>query len=440
MSDRRRDRWVIVALASCLLVVTSLAAAQAPERVESFVYATTHFDGAGYSSGLATPDVQTMYLLADVENVIAPRRTLVYYWPLTNEFLADWARQNDLVEGTLEVLQAGRVLTEVPLTDFVIQYDSDDILGTVTLISGTNAQTAFDAFEQAQARYREDLFAHAREEQAWREELREITRNNAPGTVDPNDLPVRPEAPPPLTQFSTDLISGYVLSLPVGEYCLRMRLPDGTVQPGSEKRLVTFRARREGVAYEVTPQSRWTRPEESRNPQSVIYAQPGTTVYLRPYTAREYNTRHYTNLNNPQSDVSRADQFRWVLQQPLTDASAQIQRGGGMQAITMTPFYVRQLATDSRGYDIIPWDPSVSEQPSFDGFPVEIPVDGAVVLQLVDADGNAIPGSRREIRPLYAGRTWLPYTLAAMPLLLGVGVISARRRGTRRVSRGSASA
>lgn len=436
--------YMRIGLFVCLLfVLTTPAHAQQnpnPERTESFVYATTHYDGAGYGSSVVVPEVDTMYLLANVDNVVAPRKTLIYYWSLTNEYLADWNRQNELVEGTLEVLQNGAVIDEIALTEFVIQYDSQDILGTVELISGDAAQQAFTNFEAAQEAYREALFAHARAEQAYRDALREITQNNEPGTVDPADLPVRPEPPDPLTFFSTDLISGYVLNLPVGTYRLRTRLPSGEVQPGSEKTLVVYEARRDGVAYEVTPKSRWTRPEIARSPQATIYAEPGTTVYLRPYSASEYNQLYYNRMNNPQAINARPDRTQWVQHQPLAQASARVQVGDAVRTVEITPFYVRQIATDARGYDIIEWDSSVSEQPSFDGFRVDVPADGAAFIWLVDENGAVIENSLREIRPLYANRTWLPYVLSALPLLVGGVVVGGRRRQTRRVRAGEATA
>jgi hypothetical protein len=435
-------RQLVFFVTAAMLLVVGGASAQSEDfpREESFVYATTYFDGAAYNSGVITPNVDTIYMLADTRQVIAPRNTLIYYWALTNEYLADWNQKNELVEGTLEIVQGGQVIAEASLTEFVIQYDAEDILSTVALIDGPDAVAAYEAFENLQSAFQEASFAYFRAEQAWELEMREIVRNNPPGTVAEEDLPVRPEPPAPFSLFSTDLIEGYVVDLPQGRYQVRMRLSDGTIQPGSEKQLVMFSPLRSGVSYQVTPQSRWTRPEESRRPASTIYAPPGTTLYLRPYDASAVNSRAQVRMNNPHDRTAPPDRVLWIPQQPIDQATAVIQEADGVSQTDLSAFYVRQLVRDSRGYDIIPWDESVSEQPSFDGFSVDVGNAAPVQFALVDDAGEVIPGSEREVRALFTGRVWLPYLLAFIPMLAGVVSYTRRQRETRRVREGAATA
>ncbi|MEM6530137.1 MAG: hypothetical protein AAF653_17685, partial [Chloroflexota bacterium] len=294
----------------------------------------------------------------------------------------------------------------------------------------------FATFQQQQDAFREASFAYYRAQQAWEQEMREIVRNNPPGTVAEEDLPAQPRPPIPFSLFSTDPIAGYIVSLPAGTYQIRMVLPDGTAQPGSEKRLVMFEPSATGVSYGVTPQSRWTRPEESRRPNSTIYAPHGTTLYLRPHEASAVPAHAHYRMNNPQGSASSTNRVLWIPHQPLTDAEARLEQGTVNEQVSLSSYYVRQLVRDSRGYDIIPWDESVSEQPTFDGFQVDVSVNAPVQFELLDDAGNSIPGSQREVRALLTTRAWLPYLLSLLPLVAGVMSMVQRRRGTRRVSKG----
>ena len=48
-------------------------------------------------------ETDTIYLLADVSNVLSPRETFVFYWPLDNEYKADWLKGDQLLTGTLQI-------------------------------------------------------------------------------------------------------------------------------------------------------------------------------------------------------------------------------------------------------------------------------------------------------------------------------------------------
>ena len=61
----------------------------------------------------------TIYLVA---NPVSPRRTDVYYWPITNREVANWARLNEPVEGVLEIRRRGRLVASIEATDYVDQY------------------------------------------------------------------------------------------------------------------------------------------------------------------------------------------------------------------------------------------------------------------------------------------------------------------------------
>ncbi len=81
-------------------------------------FAEAWFTGEGRKNEWFS-NVGTIYLVA---NPVSPRRTEVYYWPITNREVANWARLNEPVEGVLEIRRRGRLVASIEATDYVDQY------------------------------------------------------------------------------------------------------------------------------------------------------------------------------------------------------------------------------------------------------------------------------------------------------------------------------
>ena len=64
-------------------------------------------------------NVDTIYPVANAVSAVSPRRTVVYYWPITNREVADRARLNAPVEGVLEIRRRGRLVASIEATDYV---------------------------------------------------------------------------------------------------------------------------------------------------------------------------------------------------------------------------------------------------------------------------------------------------------------------------------
>ena len=62
-----------------------VAAETDTERREEFVYGVNAYNGTLYQGVFHPPSVDTIYLLADKVNIISPRKTIIYYWAVTNE-------------------------------------------------------------------------------------------------------------------------------------------------------------------------------------------------------------------------------------------------------------------------------------------------------------------------------------------------------------------
>lgn len=434
--NRKNARFIASLLLLLVVGLAPLGAVSAQADGElAFVYGTNHFEGAAYTSTFIPPTVDTVYLLADRTSILAGRLTDVYYWPITNEFKPDWDMANIVVEGELEILQGGVVLETAPLTEYVLQYDALDRIGTTRLFLGEEAIQARADFEAEKDQYREDLFSYHEALNAYREEFQEALALLQAGEISEEEMPVAPEPLADMTLFSTELLWGFPVNLSPGRYRIRLRTPEGEILPDSQKDLVVFEALRDGVAYKVLSQARWTAPESSNDRSEIIYTLRGTVFYLQPYYQKQYNELYYTRMNNPQDTVARADRTLWVPHQPAADVRLQMAGQAGAETLALEDFHVRQLVGSRLGYEILPFEPGMANQPTFSGFRVDVEAGEMLfTVALLDESGQAIPGGHREVRVLLAQRRWLMYILSGAPLLVGVVFVLRRRQRVRDVN------
>ncbi|HZQ07820.1 MAG TPA: hypothetical protein VFD70_14645 [Anaerolineae bacterium] len=430
----RFTRWLALALCALWLTV-SVAHAQDPTRTQAFVYGITNYNGAKYASAIVPPSVDTMYLLAGRENVVAPRETLIYWWPITNEYLADWDRLNQVVDGTLNVYQNGRLFKSFPLSSYVIQYDVNNPADTLALYTGAEAQAKYEAWSVALKNYQDALSKYYAALSEWDIQIEELRKSSPNGVIPPEKVPPQPQQPKRPTLLSTNLAQGFVIDLPSGTFTIEIARADGSIQPDSRKQLVMFDKLRDGIAYSVVPSTRWNLPEQSDEPESVIYAEPGTTLYLQAFQAGQYDDYAYSHMLDPQNQSAQAGRAKWVSFDPTTQPQMHLTSGGvTVQQIPSQPYYVQQVSGGGLGYQVEPFDPSKMERATFTGYTIPLDVSGTEYsVQLVDANGTPLAGSQRRIIALNADRVWMPYVLSALPLALGVGVLVWRRRQARRV-------
>jgi hypothetical protein len=433
LSASLRLRVKNIALPLFLLFVVALpVSAQAPERREAFVWATTVFAGVQYESTFYPPESETLYLLADESHVLAPRSTLIYEWPITNRLLADWLARNELVDGTLILRDSRGQEERLAISEYVIQFDGEDPAETVALHAGTEAVVRYAAFDQARKAYTTALHAQFQLEQQYQAALTAAAQAATKGEKLP--IPDGPPPPlPPFTRYSTEVKRAFVLNLPVGDYTLWLERADGTVEPTSRKQLHVFAPRRYGVGYSVMPERRWTVPEQSNDPLNAIYARPGSTFYLQPFAEFEVNALAYGRMLDAQAAGLWADSYVWVHTTPYPSATLQLIRAQQPAGeVTNQPYFVRQLPGASLGYQIEAFDLSetvdsaVEGSPSFYGYAVA--ANEAVHIQLTDGDGQVVPGSSREIQPIRAADRRAVYALSLLPLLIGGAVLLWRRR------------
>lgn len=417
---KKAIQFVLILVAGTLLLAgNKISPISADEGELEFVYGTNHFNGTTFSSSMIPPKIDTFYLISDVTNIVSPKFTKIYYWPLTNEYKADWSSTNINVEGTLEILQRGSIIQHVDQTSYVIQYDVRDEQNTTKLYLGDDAVEARKHFEQLLKDYRDDLFTYYEKYNQYREELDAALKDLKAGKITVADLPEEPEKGQDVTLFSTDLVKGFPINLATGEYDVRLRLPDGSIQAGSEKHLIVFDSIGEGIGYKVITRERWIKPEISNTQDEIVYAIADKVIYLEPFIQKEYNELFYSRMNNPQDRMARYDKTIWVPISSIKNADLIISGDRIISKIKLESYYVKQLPGNKLGYKIQKFNSSENNQPSFSGYKYKVTGD-IVTVWLEDSSGNLLQKSKRDIRLLHTQGTWLLYVLSSLPLLLGL--------------------
>lgn len=424
----------IVILSMLFLGTSYQVQANTPERMDAFVYALTVFDGQIYQSSFVPPSEDTIYLLADIPNVLAARETKIYYWSLTNRFEADWFAKNEFIEGTLEIVKNGVTIKSISPTDTVVQYDTNFPQEPRRLITGPQAGVAYNNFLQVQKEYRDNLYAYYELQQLYRDLVDEII---ASGTTIPEDqFPQPPQEPAPISLFSSEITQGYVLDLPVGQYQIQLRLPDGSLYDESRKNITVIDEKQTGISFSIMPQARWSKPTISQIPDSVIYAPVGSILYLEPSRQGLFEEYAYRHLVDPQDFSARRNQDEWVIYQPITEGFLEITSfGGGQQMLPLSGYKIIQIASSGLGYEVRLFDQeTMGGAPSFRGFEIilDSPQD-SIHIRLLDKEGNEFAGSRREIRVIHTEPVLWLYLFAIIPILIGIGIVFYRLKVVRKI-------
>ena len=420
-----------VLLALFLVLLAAPALAQTPQKERRFVYGLNLFDGVQYTTGFVPPAVDTVFMLADRVGVLDPKATEVYFWPITNDYRADFTSLNELVPGRLEIGQGNRVVAIVELTEYVVQIDQSGEFGGGQVSVGDAARTSWEQFQAERTAYLERLRAHADAMVEYNRQM-ELLRAQT-GTESAIAAFTMPVEPAPFTLYSTEIGRGFPIQLAPGEYTVRVLDASGQTIPDSQKRLVAFAPRRYGVGFEVVPQERWTFPEQADDPGDVVYTVAGGVSYLRAFAAHELNVEAYARLRNPQDLAATPNRWQWVHLAPLGPATLIVRDGAGEQRLEIEDFAVEQVSGANLGYRVVPLAPQgegdrPERKPDITAYRVEAPAGrGTLSLRLVDAEGRELQGSAREVVVVSSVPGWQLVLPVLVPLLIGLSVWLWRR-------------
>jgi hypothetical protein len=424
--------WIFI-----LLFCVPGASAQQPTLVKQLVYAMEAFDGVGYTSSFAPAREETLFLLADHPNALSPRYTMVYYWAITRSYKADWNELNEpITTARMEILRGQNVIQTLDPMVFSLSFPEGYGSRKSELLWGTEAEKGYqDYLDQ-----RDEYMLLLRDYQAALQQYQLEFDQYQDAMLDPNVVekpvaPVKPEEPTPFVWVVTPPSPGYQVKLEAGNYRIRLMDANGQIIPESEKKLEVFTSRRSGIGYNIIPESRWTKPERSDDPQETIYvsAEGNAALYLQPFYEDEFNEAQYRGLLDPQDHSAVGDRWIWAHMETFSGSTLVLLTPGNegeVIAIEEKPYKVVQLSGETLGYQVVEYQPELmsGERPTFAGFKLDLTDrEGRLGIRLLDTNGVVVEGSEREVRWIAEGRSLIQALWLCVPLLGGLTALLYRR-------------
>jgi hypothetical protein len=405
-----------------------------PDKVEGIVYRLQSHTGTEHKILYSPPQVEEIYLLAGTDNIIDPRYTLVYYWPLSREYFASWERLDVPVEGKLEILKNGGMIQTLPREEVVLSYPKGASRGRSIVLKGEKAIMKQKEYETLADKFEEEVAAFGQKILQYRKNLKEFMKGDVsgnPGAV----LPKPPVEPVPPILYVSNLMKTFVVNLPVGRYSIRIRAEDGTIVEGSERNLVLFQPlQEEGIGYEIMPEERWTVRLSADDSDGGIYCEPGKALFLIPFRTTAYDESSYIRLINPQG-LGREGVLEWIHKDRIENMRLLLLSHGKLvRMVEWKKYYVKQVPGAELGYKIIEYDEEAAsgESPTFSGFFLSFEEKDSgnryeIVLENL-VTGERISGSKRKLRII--GKTGVSslWAISFIPSVLGSCMFVWRRK------------
>jgi len=436
----RQTRRVFVPIA-LITIISSFVLAQAPIMKEQMVYGLLSFDGKGYIGSFCTESENTIYIIANSDNVLLPKMTLVYFWPISRRFRAGFNTLNEKIEGTLEVIGNDGIRRQIERRTYAHVTEEDWYAKISKIVLDEKARQMYAEYRRVKSNYAKRTAEYRAQQQEYRSQMDTFftkvrereTLGKTPAQYGQIPIPKKPIPPKPPTFYVQEPREGYILNLPEGKYEFRLRAPDGNIVKGSEKKTVSFTHRRSGkTGYEIMSEKRWTTPEASSDPTEIIYLAGKHTLYLEPHIQTEYNHQYYSKLQDPQND-GHSELWRWVnIEQIEKGVLHLIKKDQKTDPISPKPYYVQQIPGRELGYTIVDYDKEKfsDSEPDIVGYKVTFePKWGVQKIQLMDVSGKLVPGSVRELRAIKADSGWRFYIAALiLPIAVGSTIFIWRRK------------
>jgi hypothetical protein len=417
-----------------LMYICQPVQAVKPEKVEALVYKYQAFNGAEHKITYSPPAADAIYLIANTDNTFDPRYTLVYYWPLTQEYFQAWERLDVPVFGKLDIMQEGQLIQQVNREKIVLFYPNGPHVGGSKVLKGKNAvakseeyKRIFNTFKTASATFYAKMMAYELS-------IRELMRQSPQGDA-PLDLPPKPIEPNRPRIYVSEYHDEMVINLPAGNYTMQMRDDDNLVVEGSQRDILVFESLGEvGVGYELIPEERWTKRLSVFDPQGGIYAQTGKVFYLVPYRTEAYDENNHNRLLNPQK-AGRKRIKKWIQREYLESGQLVLMENDRIiERLERKKFYVEQIKGAELGYTIKSYteDKEASQNITFEAFYLKFNgLDHGklyTVALLNEANGEIYNESKREIRVIGKTRMTVVWATAFLPCIAGLLIHSWRKR------------
>ncbi|QQO11164.1 hypothetical protein [Breznakiella homolactica] len=403
--------------AAVLLLLAGFLAYAQDEKFDT-IYAINFFDGIAYNSTIVPENAGEIFIQADRMNAFVVRETSLYYWPLTSEYKADWAARNIPLRGTLCVKDSGGRIHRIEAQRYVIQYDMNDIAGTIGIYWGSDADRKHREFTAAQRRYSEAVYAYNAAARDYDRKISEYLRNPP---ADPGEFPEVPLPPKDFTVMSTDVNIGFPVEFPAGKYRMYFEDPDGREVPGTRKRLRVFSPRERIGGFRVFEEGRWSVPSDFPDSTMTLFTLPGSSLYLQPYDYLHFDGHSYNLMMNPQNRYSRNAFSIWV---PVALNPSVTTMTLGTETMELRGYKVNQIAGSKLGYVINPLELGHAES-TFSGFSLTIP-------QSFEGKTYSLGGtSTLSVLRIFGGMEFMLIVISIIPLAGFAAVTVYRRRKER---------
>lgn len=427
-----RVKSILAATFALLLMLLAAAPASAqatPDKHQETVYNGEIFDGQGYGGQFYPQGEATIYVMADVQNVLVPKQTLVYWWQITHEYKADWESMDQVVTGTLEIGDL-----KFPMGLYSLRYDGGYDSAKTSLLLGDAAKEGRAASTKAMADYNDDVNRYNNARAIYQDMLTVWGKavDDARAKGEPTDtipVPKEPVAPTQPTVTVTEPAGGIAFKLPAGQYQMRLRGQDGQIVAGSERTIVAFGPRRSGLAYKVIAASKYTVPDASTDPHDTIFVSGEKTLYVQPAAEAEYDAYYTAKLMNSQDRAAQDRRGIWTWLPAGNfggEALTLSMPGAPQQTIQKGTYYAKQTPGSALGYAILPYDASAGAGVStFQAFMLQ-PQAGTMTIT-----APGVAGSSREIRVVQTGAGGALLALSFLPLVGGLSWLFFRRWRTK---------
>ncbi len=427
---RTGKAFVVLLISLTLLLSFSInrVNAEAADEIRESVYVGSIFNGIQYVPIFSPAEKDTLYLIANTDNAITLKNTLVYFWDTTQEYKAVWSSLNEIVEGEMEIYRGSTLVYQASLEPHTIVRKSDSSLFT-EIDFGQEAIQHYQDYQDALNNYQSEYADYLTKEQAYSSELWDRFEHPENYT---GALPlIEPSAPNSVSEDMIDLVPSFKVNLPAGSYSMRVIDKNGNVILGSNKKLKVFNELREGVSYVVYTDQEWTQQLVSRDSNEVIYIGDASSLFLQPFLQYEYYADDYLNLTQPQMEFSLADYSMWVDIRPIQTGTLQaFSKGVALGERNLLPFFVEQIPGSQLGYEIKVVGDQTSTNVTFLAYEIDL-LHEDVSEVVLKTDGKQVIGSERLIKNLTPANPIKFFIPAFLTLWLGIAIVFLRNRKTR---------
>ncbi len=394
---------------------------QSGKGSEEVVYNLDLFNGKSYTPGVFSPlKANTIYIIANVDNIFSPEITKVYFWPVTGEYVADWFALDEYIGKTLEIVKDGKVISSLEKRKYTLLYLEESYILLVDK-EATGAYQEYKDVQETFSQYWQDYLD-------YQQKLAEYERKKAEGEKNLKE-PVPPEEPQRPLVETAEPLDAFIVNLKEGEYKITVRGDKGQIIKGTEKDLVVF-SEKPAVGYQIVRKDNW--PARCDDPLETIYVAGKDVFYFAPVLEVGFDNFYYSKLLNPQIIGGVKGAWSWVYLWPVMDATLNFSKDNKiLENEELLRYYVDLIPGYALGFNILKYDeenPPEGSPTQLMAYKVELKEKGGYRIELAGSGGEVILGSEREIKMVRGENTGIVYIPALLSLPFGLFVFIRRRR------------